>query len=193
MSQEDHETRNQAPPTQLLPPLDSAADVRECDLVRAITDGSIAWTIKYQGEKRAPNQRSVWRHQLGLAGEIAAGTAMGVRVNWDIYDGYNGDDGYDFMHDRGRVEIKAVPRGGELELRVGKAKLAEADYFVLTRVSESFGMIELIGWLRNYEVAAFGEESPYDDLIRVKPKCLHHFDTGRGPISPEQIRAVQSL
>lgn len=193
MSQTDHDNLLADEHSEVPPPLDSAADVKEVDYLRAILDGSIAWTVKEQGRRRAPNTESVWRHQMGLAGEIAVGSMLGVRANWETYDDYVGDDGYDLDYRGHAVEVKSVSRQGKLELRVPRDQLQRADYFVLTRVTHPLHMVEIIGWIRARELACLGERSPYDELVRVGPRCLNQFDTGRGPISPEQIRTVQSL
>jgi len=118
MSHSDHQNQTGTDQSELAPPLDSAADVKEVNYPRAFCDGSIVWTISEQGRRRAPNKESVWRHQIGLTGEIGVGTALGVRANWDTYPDYVGDEGYDLLYEGHRVEVKAVVRGSEIELVV---------------------------------------------------------------------------
>lgn len=174
-------------------PLESVADIDEMDYIKVIYDGCIIWTIEEEGRKRAPSRKSVWRHQMGLAGEVAGGTVLGVRANWETYEDYVGDCGYDLKDGDSRIEIKTVRYGSELELKIPESQLQTADHFVLIRARESLQLIEVIGHISQDEVNAFGDKSPYDDLIRVKPKYIRPFTITRGPVSPEEVRAVQSM
>jgi len=173
--------------------LESAADVGEADYIKVIYDGCIIWTIKEEGRKRAPTQTSVWRHQLGLAGEVAVGTVLGVRANWETYADYVGDCGYDLKDSGNGIEVKTVLYGSELELKIPKSQIETADYFVLARARESLQLIELIGYIDRASVKQFGERSPYDNRIRVKPEYLDSFNTAQGPVSPEEVRTIQSI
>ena len=174
-------------------PLESVADINETDYIKVIYDGCIIWTIEEEGRKRAPSRKSVWRHQMGLAGEVAVGTVLGVRANWETYEDYIGDCGYDLKDDDNRIEVKTVRYGSELELKIPESQLQTADHFVLTRARESLQLIEVIGHVSQDELKEFGDRSPYDDLIRVKPKYIRPFNIARGPVSPEKVRAVQSM
>lgn len=173
-------------------PLESVADIDEMDFIKVIYDGCIIWTIKEEGRKRAPSRKSVWRHQMGLAGEVAGGTVLRVRANWETYEDYVGDCGYDLKDGGSRIEVKTVLYGSELELRITEDQIRTADYFVLTRARESLQLIEVIGHIESDKVEKVGDRSPYDDLIRVKPKYLNTF-TAREPVSPKEVRTVQSM
>lgn len=190
---DDTTTNDNSDDSKMLPPLVSAVDVVEANYPRAHFDGNIAWTIEHQSKQRAPTETSVWRHQVGLAGEIAVGAHFGVRADWNTYADYEGDDGYDMTYRGNRIEVKTVTRKDDLQLKVPSEQVETAEYFVLARAAESLHMVELVGYTTRPVLKAFGKQSPYDNLVRLGPQYLCPLAPGRGPISPEQIRATQSI
>jgi len=176
---------------QVSKPLIAAADVCQEEYPRAFFDGVISHTINEYGRRRAPTKESVFNHQIGLSGEIAVASCLGVRANWDIYEGYEGDDGYDFECRGNRVEVKSVTYENDPELRVARDQVDTADHFVLTRVTP-MRMVEIIGYAERDQVRKRGDTSPYDNKLRLTPRLLNPFPR-EGPVTIEQIRATQSL
>jgi hypothetical protein len=169
-------------------PLVSAADINEANYPRVRFDDDIAWTIKQTAQQRAPTPESVWRHQVGFAGELATSAYFGVPADWTIYDDYIGDDGYDIVVDEARVEVKAVTKRDGLELRVPVDRVEDADYFVLTRCSTSKELVQLMGYISRPEFKRFGHR--FNGKLCVEMDCLHIFEPLFIP--PERIRATQA-
>lgn len=170
----------------------SAADVREENYARARFDEGIKFGIRQLAKHRAPDEKSRFRHEIGVAGEFAASGYWGVPVNKELYDDFDGDPGWDLLVEkRGesiRVEVKSVYRG-QVELRPNESELETADYFVLTQVSPSLDVVEIVGGIRADELARVGEELPYDSTVRAQPRHLEILEPRI--ILPEDIRKAQ--
>jgi hypothetical protein len=170
----------------------SAADVRDENYARARFDEGIKFGIREIAKHRAPNDKSRFRHEIGVAGEFAVSGYWGVPVNKEFYEDFDGDAGWDLsVEKRGesiRIEVKSIHRG-DLELRVKKSELETADYFVLCQVSPSLDVVEIVGGIRADEVAQVGEELPYDSTVRAQPRHLEILEPRI--IFPEDIRKAQ--
>jgi len=185
MSQKHEQQKSNRP--ELLPPLVSAADINEANYVRARFDESIAWTITETARRRAPTSESVWSHQVGFAAELAASSYFGSAANWDIYPDYEGDDGYDFKIGESRIEVKAVTKQDDSELRVSEDKIDNADYFVLAQTTNPKELVELIGWISRPALEQFGNR--FDGDVRVDSQYLSPLEPLWLP--PERIRSAQ--
>jgi hypothetical protein len=174
------------------PRLVSAADVRSENYPRARFDEGVKFGIRELAKHRAPNNKSQFRHEIGVAGEFAVSGYWGVAVNKEFYDDFNGDAGWDLsIEKRGetiRIEVKSV-HTGELELRATKSELETADYFILCQVSPSLDVVEIVGGIHADELAQVGEESPYDSTVRAKPRHLEILEPRI--ILPDDIREAQ--
>lgn len=185
MSVDDH---SQAEGEHRYRPLVSAADVDEANYPRARFDDGIALTIRETARQRAPTRRSVWRHRVGFAGELTAAAYFGVDVNLQIFDDYDGDDGYDLIHNGAKVEVKTVIREDDWELKVPVEKVDTADAYVLAKCSNPSELAQLIGWTPRKQLLTFGHR--FDERIRVGPEYLLPFEPIFLP--PDQIRASQT-
>lgn len=174
--------------SQRLPPLIPAV-VDRANRPRAWFDEDLAWHIKDVGKRRAPTEASAQRHKAGVAGELATAGYLQSPINREIYEDYEGDDGYDFKADlngrKRRVETKTVYQS-DLELKVEKSKISSADYFVLATTEDPETMAELLGYTRRTGLVAHGEEYPDSSKVHLQPCYLECFEPLR--ISPERIR-----
>lgn len=185
MSQERQQPKDNR--TTWLPPLVSAADVDEANYPRARFDDSIAWTIRETACDRAPTHESIWRHQVGFAGELTAAAYFGANVNWSIYPDYEGDDGYDFTVGTAGVEVKSVTKHDNPVLQVPIDRVDDADYFVLAQCSNPRELVQLIGYISRPALQDFGHR--FDGDYRVTAEYLEPFEPLFLP--PERIRASQ--
>lgn len=168
-------------------PLVSAADVNESNYPRARFDDGIAWSIQETARQRAPTSESVWSHQVGFAGELAASAYFEVSADWTIHPDYVGDDGYDFEVQGNKVEVKTVTKREDLELRVPASKADEADYVILAQCSHPQELVQLIGWISSPRLQAVGHR--FDSDLRVGAGQLYPLEPIFLP--PERIRDTQ--
>ncbi len=105
-------------------PIISAADVNPANRPRMHIDSGIEHAIRETARRRAPTRVSEWDHRIGFAGELAGAAYCGVRADWSITEDYVGDDGYDFVHEGDRVEVKTTTkeRMSEWELAIPNRK-----------------------------------------------------------------------
>jgi hypothetical protein len=92
------------------------------------------------------------------------------------------------MVDDARVEVKAVTKRDDLELRVPVDRVEDADYFVLTQCSNPRELVRLMGYISRPEFSRFGHR--FNGKLRVGLDRLHIFEPVFLP--PEQIRATQT-
>ncbi len=187
MSKTDETTKVHRP--ALVPPLVSAMDMSPANWPRAHFDDSIRFAIKETARLRAPNRSSEWRHRLGFAGEVATASYFGVRANWEITDDFVGDDGYDFIYEDARVEVKTTTSEQDLELVVSIERVDDADYFVLAKCSSPRELVHLVGWVSRPELKEFGYR--FDGNIRIDIKYLNPLE----PLEmfPDRIRDIQKV
>lgn len=169
-------------------PLVSAVDIDEANYPWARFDEGIAFTIQEIARRRAPTRQSVWRHRVGFAGELTTAAYFGVSVDLQIYDDYDGDAGYDLVHNGVKIEVKTVSREDDWELKVPLKKVDAAERYVLAKCSNPSELAQLIGWAPRKRLLAAGHR--FDGRIRLAPEYLSVFETRFMP--PEEIRASQS-
>ena len=177
---------------QRFPPLSSARN-SSVNRPRAWFDSGLEFAIKEEAKLREPGDGSVWRHIVGLSGEFALSGYFQEPINREIYDDFEGDDGYDIVAsiahgEKARIEAKTVYRS-DLELIVNKDKIQQADYFVLCQTDNQLAMTEIVGYIDRARLKEFGERYPGDSNIRLNPAYLDTFQPIH--ISPEQIRDAQ--
>jgi hypothetical protein len=174
-----------------LPPLVSAADFNEGNYTRARFDDGLAWWVKDTGRRRAPNRRTVWSHQIGVAGELTVAAYLESKFDRTITPHYVGDEGYDLQYDGYKIEVKTVTSDDDNELKVPAQQAETADYVALARCSNPSELAQLIGWAPSTYLDEFGYRFGGDDLIRMGIDYLLPFE----PIylSPERIRGSQQL
>ena len=137
--------------------------------------------------QRAPNQRSTWTHEVGVAGELATAAYFGVEANWDIYDDYEGDDGYDIDLYGTHIEVKTVTEREDTELRVPEEKVDSADHFVLAQCWNPKEHVRLIGSISRPRLKSFGHRFGGD--YRVYPNRLSPLRPLE--VFPERVRETQ--
>ena len=188
---DDHEGSAEDPRTRQLKPLTTAADVDRNQHTRVEFDDKICCNLREYARRRAPNRRSIDRHLVGVAGELAVATWLDVPLDTRITDDYEGDRGYDLEVPREdgrnvRVEVKTTrrqePRG-----TVKRARIDNADWFVLCRSSRGADRIEIIGYARRAAVKAFGDQYGLSGY-QLTPEYLHVTDGTY--ISPDDVRAA---
>jgi len=175
--------------TDHLPPLFPATSVPPGEYPRARFDEGLGYTVKETGRQRAPTPDSRWRHEVGFAGELAVSGLLGVPVNKEIHNNYEGDDGYDLKYRGSRIEVKTVSTGNE-ELSVHESKLPQADYFVLCRTVDPRHEVEVIGSITRPRFRTHGTQHPRDSEIKIQSRFLAPLP----PIfiNPRRIRDAQS-
>ena len=190
MKQEPDPTKSNRS-TESQPPLISAADVRPGNYPRARFDEGIALTIQEIGCCRAPTRSSEWRHQVGFAGELTAAAYFGVKADRTITGDFIGDDGYDFVHNGRRIQVKTTTREEDWSLEVSVGDVNKADYYVLAACPNPTELVELIGWIPRSQLKQLGHKFKEDGRLRVDPDSLYPFEPIFLP--PEQIRRTQQV
>jgi hypothetical protein len=170
-----------------LKPLDPIADWDRANWARMRIDDGLSYAIEETARRRAPTSASQWRHRKGFAVELAAASYFGVEANWEIYDDYVGDDGYDFVFEHDRIEAKATSDRQDMELRVATSKLDDADYFVLGYCSRPDELAELIGYISRPTLEEHGYQ--FDGEIRVELEYLYPLEPQ--VLFPEEVRDIQ--
>ncbi len=170
-------------------PLDPIADWNRANWARMRIDDGLNFAIKETARRRAPTSASKWRHRKGFAVELAVASYFGVEANWEIYDDYVGDDGYDFVFEHKRIEAKATSDRQDMELRVEKSKLDDADYFVLGYCSRPDEVAQLIGYISRPALEEHGYQ--LDGEIRVELEYLYPLEPR--VLLPEQVRDIQGV
>ncbi|MDS0477921.1 DUF3883 domain-containing protein [Natrinema sp. 1APR25-10V2] len=172
-------------------PLATAADAGRDNYTRVEFDDEICCILREYARKRAPNLRSIDRHNVGVAGEYAVATWLGVPLDTRITDDYEGDRGYDLEIPRrdgrnARVEVKTTRRQ-DPKATVKRSRIDNADWFVLCRASRGADRVEIIGYARRSSVKEFGDMYGLSGYTLV-PEYLHVTDGAY--LSPEDARAV---
>lgn len=172
-----------------LRPLITAADVVRGAYTEVEFGDETCCMIREHAVQRAPNRRSVDRHLIGVAGELAVATWLDVRINTKITEDFEGDGGYDLDYTnrdgcRIRVEVKTT-RKQEPEGQVKRARIDDADLFVLCRANRGADRIEIIGYARRAAVKEFGEVYGLNGY-RLMPGYLH--PTVGERIPPGEVR-----
>lgn len=178
-------------------PMVSATYFNEGNFPRAWFDESLAWLIKTFGHERASKNEDRWYHCIGVATELATAayldttTPFEVQFDRTITDDYIGDDGYDLRYNQKKIEVKAVTGSNDTELKISQEQAETSDYIVLTRCSNPFELVQLIGWAPSTYLDAFGYRFRDNDLIRLDAEYLLPFE----PVflSPDRIRESQQL
>lgn len=180
--------------SELLQPLHAAADQNPANRPRLRIGGvprgdNLNFKIKTQAERRAPTASSKWRHHVGFAGEVAASSYFGVSANWDVTGDYVGDDGWDFIYDDRRIEVKTTTNHEELELTVPIDRIDNADHFILAHSPRPDDMVQLVGLISRPELKKFGHLFAGD--LRVGLKYMRPLD----PLEmyPEQVLDIQNI
>lgn len=184
-------TKHPTAKTVPTPPLVSAAEINEANYTRARFDKGLAWTVKDIGQRRAPNRRSTWSHQIGVAGELTVASYLETKLDHTITPDYAGDRGYDLQYGDWKIEVKTVTNDDDAQLKIPQHQAEAVDYVALARCSNPSELVQLIGWAPSDYLAAFGYRFPGDDLIRLDANRLLPFE----PIylSPDRIRDSQQL
>lgn len=172
-------------------PLATSADADRGSYTRAEFDDEICCILREYARKRAPNRRSIDRHYVGIAGEYAVATWLGVSFNTRITDDYEGDHGYDLEIPRQegrnvRVEVKTTRRQ-DPQATVKRSRIDSADWFVLCRTSRGADRVEIIGYARRSSVKEFGDMYGLSGYTLV-PEYLHVTDGAY--LSPDDARSV---
>jgi hypothetical protein len=192
MSKTDHRTKQYR--SEPLPPLNSAADCDPANRPRLRIGGvprgdKLKFAIKTHAKQRAPTSSSEWRHHIGFAGEVAASTYYGVSANWNVTDDYIGDNGWDFIYDDHRVEVKTTSNHKNLELEVPAKRIDDADYFILAHCPRPDDMVQLVGCVSRPDLKAFGRRFAGD--MRLSLEYMESFN----PIEmyPDQALDIQNI
>lgn len=169
----------------------SAADVNPANRPRMHIDSGIEHAIRETARSRAPTRSSEWDHRIGFAGELASAAYCGVRADWSITEDYVGDEGYDFVHEGDRIEVKTTTKEKmtDWELAVPVEKVDNADCFFLAQCSRPDELVHLIGWISRPRLKEFGTR--FDGRIRVDPRSLNMFEPLE--LFPDQVRGAQRL
>lgn len=177
-----------------LPPLHSATDQNPANRPRLRIGGvprgdKLNFKIKTQAKKRAPRASSEWRHHMGFAGEVTASSYFGVSANWEVTGDYVGDDGWDFIYDDRRIEVKTTSNHKELELSVPVDRVDDADYFILAHCPRPDDMVQLVGCVSRPELKKFGHLFAGD--VRIGLKYMRPLE----PLEmyPEQVLDIQNI
>lgn len=147
------------------------------------------YAIKKQARRRAPNEQSIGRHQTGFAGEVAASTLLRVSANWEIYPDYKGDNGFDFIYDGQRIEVKTTNTMQQPQLKVPKDQINDADQFILTVSQDPRRLVYIVGSVSRPDLKIYGHK--FDDELRVGLEWLDPFEPRE--VSPETVREIQDL
>ncbi|MFA9428547.1 hypothetical protein [Natronorubrum sp. A-ect3] len=172
-------------------PLATAADAGRDSYTRVEFDDKICCILDEYAHERAPNRRSIDDHYVGIAGECAVATWLGVPLDTRITDDYEGDRGYDLEIPRQngrnvRVEVKTTRRQ-KPKAMVKRPRIDNADWFVLCRASRGADRVEIVGYTRRSAVRELGDMYGFDGYTLV-PEYLHV--TGGGYLSPDDARDV---
>lgn len=169
-------------------PLNPVSDWSPANWAQVQFDYSgIGYAIKEQARRRAPTEQSVWRHQMGFAGEVAASTLLEVSANWEIYPDYEGDNGFDFIHDSERVEIKTTNNMEQPQLTVPTDCINDADQFVLTVCKDPRLLVYVVGSISRPDLKTYGRR--FDGKLRVGLNWLDPFEPRE--VFPETVQEVQ--
>lgn len=176
-------------------PLISAADLSANNYVTAPFDDDIALAVRAFAEKRAPDKKEtkIWRHQIGFAGELVAATYFDEPVNRTIFPPYVGDDGFDFIHDGSKIEVKTVSAGVNTELKVSADRIQTADYFVLSKCWHPSALVQLVGYASKTSLSAHSYRFPGDDCLRLNREYIRPLPQTPAIITPDDIRESQAL
>ena len=192
MSKTDDKTKQYR--SEPLPPLSSAADWNPANRPRLRIGGvprgeKLNFKLKTQAKKRAPTATSEWRHHIGFVGEVAASSFFGVSANWDVTGDYVGDEGWDFIYDDHRIEVKTTSNHEDLELNVSTDRVDDADYFILAHCPRPNDMVQLVGYVSRPELKKFGHRFVGD--LRLGLEYMRPFE----PLEmyPEQVLDIQNI
>lgn len=141
--------------------------------------------IREHAIQRSPNRRTIDRHLVGVAGELAVATWLDTRITED----FEGDGGYDLEYTNQdgceiRVEVKTTRRQ-KPEREVKRTRIDNADVFVLCRANRGADRIEIIGYTRRAAVREFGEMYGLNGYS-LTPDYLHPTEGERIP--PEEVQ-----
>ena len=174
-----------------LAPLATAADVGRNGYTNVEFDDKICCILREYARKRSPNRRSIDRHLVGVAGELAVASWLGVPIDTRITDDYEGDRGYDLQYPRrsrlpARIEVKTTRRQ-DPEATINRHRIDNADWFVLCRASRGADRVDIIGYARRSIVKEFGDMYGNSGYTLV-PEYLHV--TEGEYITPNEVRDV---
>lgn len=177
-----------------LPPLSSAADWNPANRPRLRIGGvpqgdKLNFKIETHAKQRAPTPSSEWRHHIGFVGEVAASSYYGVSANWNVTDDYVGDNGWDFIYNNKRVEVKTTSNHENLELEVPLEQIGDADYFILAHCPRPDDMVQLVGCVSRPDLKKYGRRFAGD--VRLGLEYMEPFE----PLEmyPEQVLDIQNI
>lgn len=167
-----------------LRPAETAADLGPDCHLQVFVHPDIADAAAELGRCRAPTEDSEGNHITGVSCELATGAAFHTGINRDVYEDFEGDDGYDFkiprQHGDGqvRVEVKGTINWEDPTRAISRHEVEQADLFVLCRTRHPEHLVEIVGCAFRIEVEYLGQAYSHDGYC-LRPDYLRPLGPGR--------------